>query len=75
MIREAFITARKVTRRKATQNDQQDSGEDEDQLVVASAVTAHAYDPEAGSDQEDDRLYCICRLPYDADKMMIACDK
>ncbi|KIJ45275.1 hypothetical protein M422DRAFT_117909, partial [Sphaerobolus stellatus SS14] len=24
---------------------------------------------------QDDKLYCLCKTPYDEDKVMIACDR
>ena len=28
-----------------------------------------------GEDEEDDKLYCVCKMPYDEEKVMIACDR
>jgi COMPASS component SPP1 len=43
--------------------------------LIVLPVVGHAYDPDADSGGEDDRLYCICQTKYDPEKMMIACDK
>lgn len=29
----------------------------------------------AGDEEEDNKLYCVCKNPYDEDRVMIACDR
>jgi len=31
--------------------------------------------PEEETPSQDDKLYCVCKTPYDEDKVMIACDR
>ena len=30
---------------------------------------------DSGAENEDDKLYCVCKTKYDEDRFMIACDK
>lgn len=46
--------------------------------LLRSGSTAEARNGEAGEEGEDggdDRLYCVCQQLYDAERMMIACDR